>query len=288
MKYAKSVMTENPKCIQSGELLVDTISVFFKNNIHYAPVITPGDEVLGLLSETALLKASLRHYLDANKHERVYAHRDLLEPVPFVKEDSPIEEVMRSMMQSKSKRVLVHDYRLRLIGIISPKDILRKLHGEHNLSSGMSYELQQVEQQVTSSNPNVKNLHDLVHVYREAFESSPLLMHSVDGRGKVVMANRKIHAELGYDVGELIGKTIFDLYQPGMHEMALHGLENIKNSGGHRSTMTQMVRKDGKAIHVDVVSSALRDSNGSFLSTISVSRVLDSSKDLLFALQRME
>lgn len=288
MRYAKSVMTENPKCIQSGELLMDTIGVFFKNNIHYAPVITPGEEILGLLSEVALLKASLRHYLDAGKNERVYAHRDLLMPVPFVQEETPIEEVIKTMMKSPSKRVLVHDYQLRLVGIISPKDILRRLHGETNLSQGMSYEISQVENRVSNRGGGVDNVKDLVHLYREAFESSPLLMHSVDASGKILMANRKIHAELGYEVGELLGKTIFDLYQKSAHESAMQGLENIKRAGFHRSTMTQMQGKDGNPIHVDIVSSALRDGNGSFLSTISVSRVLDSSKDLLFALQNFD
>lgn len=281
MRDAKSIMTRNPKCIGSGELLIDTINVFFKNNIHYAPVITPADEVLGLLSETALVKAALRHHLDAGKNEKVYAHRDLLEPVPYVNEDAKIEEVMKVMMKSSSKRVLVHDPRLKLIGIISPKDILRRLQGEYNLSKGMNFELKKAE--TTVADAEVKNLQQLVHVYKEAFENSPLLMHSVDGKGKIVMANRCIHKELGYEDNELIGRTMFDLYSHPVHEMAEQGLESIKKAGFHRSTATQMVRKDGHTVNVDIVSSALRDSNGVFLSTISVSRVID-SKELLTAL----
>ncbi len=68
MKTAKDIMTPNPKFISSGEELYKTTELFFENNIHYAPIMTPNKEVLGLLSEMGLVKAALKRYLEPDSH----------------------------------------------------------------------------------------------------------------------------------------------------------------------------------------------------------------------------
>lgn len=50
-------------------------------------------EVLGLLFEVGLIRASLRNYLESAKHEKVYAHRDILEPISKVLEEDSLDEV---------------------------------------------------------------------------------------------------------------------------------------------------------------------------------------------------
>ena len=288
MKTAKSLMTPEPKHIQSGERLLDTIGLFFQNNIHYAPVITPTGEILGLLSEVSLVKAALRHYLDPGKNEKVYAHKDLLDPVFFVQDNDSIDDVVKAIMKSPSKRVLVKDFKDRLCGIISPKDILRFLAGEQHQMIQINDHLKKYEEKTKNLSMKVQTLQDLVHIYREAFDNSPLMMHSLDNRGKIVMANRKIHQELGYEPSELIGKDLKDLYPHTMHDLAMQGLESIKRVGFHTTTITQMVKKDGHTFNVDIVSSALKNSEGTFLATISISRPLESSKLVIDALKAYE
>lgn len=288
MKSARSLMTPEPKHIQSGERLLDTIGLFFQNNIHYAPVITPTGEILGLLSEVSLVKAALRHYLDPGKNEKVYAHKDLLDPVVFVQDNDSIDDVVKAIMKSPSKRVLVKDFKDRLCGIISPKDILRFLAGEQHQMIQINDHLKKYEEKTKNLSIKVQTLQDLVHIYREAFDNSPLMMHSLDNRGKIVMANRKIHQELGYEPNELIGKDLRELYPHTMHDLAAQGLESIKRVGFHTTTITQMVKKDGHTFNVDIVSSALKNSEGTFLATISISRPLESSKSVVDALKAYE
>jgi len=285
MKLARALMTHDPRYIQSGERLIDTIDLFFKSNIHFAPVITPVGEILGLLSEVSLIKASLRHYLAPEKNEKVYDHKDLLEPAHFVKETDSIDEVVRTLIKSTSKRVLVLDDKLQLTGIISPKDILRFVTGMEHQKIQMNEQLRKYQETTKTLSSQVQNLQDLVYIYKTAFENSPLMMHSVDPKGNIVMANRKIHQVLDYENGELIGRSLTDLYPHTMHELAFDGLEQIKRVGVHASTMTQMVKKDGHTYNVDVVSSALKDSQGVFLATITISRPLESSKALMDAIQ---
>ncbi len=279
MRFAKDVMTPNPKSIPAEERLIDTLELFFKNGIHYAPVVNKDKQVLGMLSETALVRATLRNYLDAGRNELVGAHQQLLEIVPFVGEDAPIQEVMNTMMASPCKRVLVQDGNRQLVGIISPKDILRKIHAEHIHSMKMADDLKGV-----GANKDLHKLQDIAHVYKAMFENSPSLMHSVDNHKNVIMANRRLHAELGYADGELIGRKVYDLYPANLHAEVDQALQQIKASGYNRSTISQMLKKDGKIVHVDVCSSSLKDVNDSFLSTITVSRIIEDSKDLLTSL----
>lgn len=279
MRFARDVMTPNPKWISSEEPLINTIDLFFKSGIHYAPVVTPQLQVLGLLSETALVKATLRHYLDAGKNERVGAHRDLLDPAPFISDGAAIQDVMRAMMESPSKRILVQDGQFKLVGIISPKDILRKVHGEHISSAKMSSDLKDL-----NAKKDVKSLEELIHVYREIFENSPLLMHSTDAKGVIVMANRRLHSELGYEVGDLVGKPALSLYPSDLHHEISQALQTTKDAGHSRSTLARMLRKDGIPVFVDMVSSAIKGSDGGFLSSITASRTINDSKDLLTSL----
>lgn len=285
MKTAKSIMTPDPKHIQSGDRLLDTIGLFFQSNIHYAPVITPTGEILGLLSEVTLVKAALRHYLDPGKNEKVYSHKDLLDPAVFVQDNDSIDDVVKALMKSPSKRVLVKDFKDRLCGIISPKDILRFLGGEQHQMIQINDHLRKYEEKTKNLSIRVQTLQDLVHMYKEAIDSSPLMMHSLDAKGNIVMANRKIHQALGYEMGELIGKSLNQLYPHTMHDLAREGLESIKVVGFHNSTTTQMVKKDGHTFNVDIVSSALKNHDGAFLATISISRPLESSKGVVDALQ---
>jgi PAS domain S-box-containing protein len=102
------------------------------------------------------------------------------------------------------------------------------------------------------------------------------MMHSVDKEGRIIMANAKIHRVLGYEDGELVGMTIFDLYAKSCHHEALSGLKKIQEAGVHNSIYSTMMTKRGAKIRVDIVSSALLGLHKEFLGTISVSRIVDS------------
>lgn len=52
-------MTPNPKMIGSGSTLKDVLHLFLENGITSSPVINPLGEIMGMLSEITLLKASI-------------------------------------------------------------------------------------------------------------------------------------------------------------------------------------------------------------------------------------
>ncbi len=63
--------------------------------------------------------------------------------------------------------------------------------------------------------------------------------------------------------------------------MARQGLETIRQTGEHKTTMTAIVRKDGSMMHVDLVSSSLKSPKGVFLGTITAARPVVESRTIL-------
>jgi predicted transcriptional regulator len=124
MNHAKDLMTKDPIVIQSGWEIREAIHVFQEHNIHSAPVVTPLGEVLGMMTELSLVKASLRNYLDSGKSEKVVHHSDILEAAFFVNEEDSVGEVVKAMFQAPHHRILVMNKNKKIVGFISPKDII--------------------------------------------------------------------------------------------------------------------------------------------------------------------
>lgn len=283
MRQAKDLMTHNPKYIQSGEELRDAVTFFLQNDVRFAPVITPLNEIIGLLSEFSLVKASLRQYLDPEKHEKIIHHKDILEEVHYVDEDDSLDTVIKTLIKSPTHRVLVLNKQSKLVGIISPKDILRFISGERKKTIDLRTELETTKKQAEKLAMQLTSLKENLSKYQGLYNETPYMMHSVDSNGTIILANKKIHTLLGYKEGELIGKNLTDLYPKNMQHEALQGLKKIIEEGFHHKTYTSFLTKDGNKIRVDIASSSLKDKNGKFMGTISISREID-SEHLLRAL----
>lgn len=275
-KTAKEIMTPNPKFIGSGDSLETAIKLFFENNIHYAPVITPNKEVLGLLSEMALIKASLRHYLEPDKLDKVFHHKELFEAPVYLDESESIDDVVKTISKSSTNRLLVKNKQGLLVGIISPKDLLSLVSGQQKKSLNLRLELEKAKEESKLLSNKLSDVENMFKIYRNVFEESPYMMHSVNDQGRIIMANRCIHATLGYEKDELIGKSLSDIYPKTILHEAVGGLDKIKKNGHHHVTYTSMVKKNGEKIRIDIASSALTSPRGDFLGTISISRLVDS------------
>lgn len=276
MKTARDIMTKNPKTIGSGEELRNTIKLFLESSIHHAPVVTPMGEVLGIFSEFGLVRAALKHFLDNDNHEKIINHKELLEEAICVYEDDSLDEVVKAMMKSPNRRVLVISVVGKLSGIISPKDLLFCLHGETDKQYNLQLELENTRKYANKLGVQIKDMQDKIKIYQNFIQDSPNMIHSTDKFGIIIMANKKIHQLLGYEDGELIGQNIKILYPDSIIHDALDSLKQIQENRVQKSTYTTMLKKDGTKIRADIASSALVDAHGNFLSTITISREIDS------------
>ena len=203
--------------------------------------------------------------------------------IPFLELDrrteaSHLDAMRAQQIQHRNHRLLVRDDKKKIIGIISPKDIMRAMIGVSNPSQNLKEKLKEAEEQLQTSLHKISEIEKHLEVYRSVFQETPYMIHAADFSGKIIMSNRSEHEALGYKMGELIGQSIYDLYAPQMHAEAKRGLELIKEKGFHHMTYTTLVKKDGTPLRCDIVSSAMRDKDGQFLSTVTVLRPVDSEE----------
>lgn len=269
-------MTSQPKTVGSGDSLADVVRLFLEKGITSSPVMNPLGEILGILTELTLVKAFILHKASLTSSDRVGHHIDLLEPAVYVEDWRTLTEVMKAMVSSPTHRLLVHDANKKVIGIISPKDLMKAFVGLP--TENLALKLRQTEERLLESLHELENLQKHLDVYKNIFHEVPYVLHAVDEKGTIIMSNKREHEMLGYKDGELIGRSIFELYAEPMHEAASRGLKNIIEGGHQAVTYTSLRHKNGHMVRCDIASSSLRDRNGKFLSTVSVLRPIDSDE----------
>jgi PAS domain S-box-containing protein len=108
-------------------------------------------------------------------------------------------------------------------------------------------------------------------LFKSIVEHFPDIIHSVDAQGHVVSTNLQSSVLLGYAREEMLGKSVFDLYDQSVQSKATDGLEQLKNDGV-KVIESKMCHKGGDVIDVEVRSLSLYDEDGEFVKTFSIIR----------------
>lgn len=283
IRTAADIMTPDPKMLSSTESLQEVVRYFLDHHIKSSPVIHPNGEILGILTEFSLVKAYMAHKGKFNLSHQVGHHTELLDPVSYIGYDANLFTILNQMIEAPTHRLLVRDIHKKVIGIICPRDLMTIMVGDLQSTHNLQDRLKESEYLLRQSLTKIEQLERHYEVYSQVFHEIPYMMHAVDENGIIIMANKREHKVLGFADGELVGKSIFELYSPSVHGEAKRGLKTVIETGKHSVTYTTLIRKDGTPIKCDIASSALRDENGKFLSTISVLRPID-TEELLRAL----
>ncbi|MCM2283101.1 MAG: PAS domain S-box protein [Bdellovibrionaceae bacterium] len=276
MLLARDVMTLNPLCLSAESDIQDAIRFFLKIHISSAPVINARSEILGQLDELSLMRAFVKHKVQQEKTLKVSDFSHLFSEPQFVSANAPLSEVLTSLIQCPLHRVLVRGGNGGLVGIISPKDVLRALDDKTRPEGTLPAKLRELETNVQKLDVQLQNAEKSLGQYDQLFAASPYMMHSVDRTGKVVMANPALHAFLGYAPGELVGKSVFEIYPKTLHEVVRKSLDQIIQEGRHDLTYSSFQTQAGRAERVEVVSSSIKDDQGRFIGTLTLSRPVDS------------
>lgn len=272
---AADIMTRKPEIVNSSSTIASVAKLFLDHSYSSAPVIGSGGEVLGIIDEFALIKIKLQQHLAGDDRDVLAHHQDTFSAPHFVSENTPLIDLVKEMLVATNHRLLVLNKAKNLMGIISPKDVLRYVVGEKEKVKSVKVQLEETKTSLDKTLKELKKTKSKLEIYKDMVMDSPTMIHSVDANGKIIMANRKMHTLLGYKGHELIGKTIYDLYAEATHADASAGLKKIIESGFHQNTFSTMLKKDGEKVRVDVASAALQDESGNFLATITVSRPVD-------------
>ena len=252
--------------------LADAARFLAAHKLTTLPVLDAAGGIVGVLTDFQLLRFLLRAKKEAS-YIPVSEFSEELDPVVTIAEEDTIVHAFQLMIQSPNHRI----YTLkdgRLTGALSPKDLLLYMAGVKDKSDQAVDAV--VQRQIESILKELQDTRRRLNDYQKMFMDSPYLMHSVDMKGKIVAANRMLHAVLGYKDGELIGKTLRSLYPPESQREAMQGLETVRTLGFHPLVNATMIKKTGEAVRVDIASTLKKDDKGQPDSTITVGRLSDS------------
>jgi PAS domain S-box-containing protein len=110
-------------------------------------------------------------------------------------------------------------------------------------------------------------------------DNFPDMIHSVDKFGNIIFFNRMALELLGYTESELTGMNIRQLYAPEVLAAVEKGFVEIKQSDEKRVESLFLAR-DGTRIPVEIRTLSIRDSNGTFVQTFSISRDIRKLKEM--------
>lgn len=112
--------------------------------------------------------------------------------------------------------------------------------------------------------------------YRTLYRSTPAMLHTVDGDGRIVTVTDHWLQKLGYTRTQVLGRPISDFFVEA--ERKLYGnrkqLRELINEGDFSNIERQLVTRDGKVLDLVISSISHRDENGN------IDRMLVASKDV--------
>jgi PAS domain S-box-containing protein len=281
---AKDMMrTDIP--VLSFDTKVNEAVEFFARTASSFALVTTGTRIHGVLTEANLLRIFLRDR-NAKESAEIIHHRQLFDPAQLAIETETFEDLFKKVLTAVGNRVFVINRKDELVGFVQIKDLWREIAAftkkttADTQGTGEQDPLTRLEQQV-------RNLRNEVFYFSNFFEKSPFMMHSADPAGRIQMANEMLHQALGYEYGDLIGRSIFEIYPDANHDMAREGLKKIMSEGYHEPVKGQMITRRKKTLDVELSSRALIEpSTKAQLGTITVSRLLDMKAHLFMQQER--
>jgi CBS-domain-containing membrane protein len=141
---AADIMTKAPMTLVSSTTIVDAVKLFVDKKFSSVPVITSTKETAGQLTELVLVRILVLHQLQPEKYKQLANCLDLLETPTFVAPTDNVATIMKAIMKSTSRRVLVQNNAGKIEGIISPKDLLRNLMAGNDTAKTIQAEVQKI------------------------------------------------------------------------------------------------------------------------------------------------
>jgi len=149
MQTAKDIMTTPVISVTEEKTIQDVIDLIAKNNFSGVPVVNENNEVIGIISDTDIIRyshetsivpltnlsgwvspyadlsdlATMRKGLESLHRSRV--SKVMTRKIYKVKEDDPVTEVARLMNRRRINRLPVVDNDDKLIGIVTRADLVQ-------------------------------------------------------------------------------------------------------------------------------------------------------------------
>ena len=105
-------------------------------------------------------------------------------------------------------------------------------------------------------------------LYRSLYQNTPVMMHSINSKGRLISVNNYWLKVLGYDRNEVIGRLSTDFLTDSSRRYAIEvALPKFFKTGSANSIEYQMVKKDGEVVDVLLSAVGERDRTGRIIRT---------------------
>jgi PAS domain S-box-containing protein len=102
--------------------------------------------------------------------------------------------------------------------------------------------------------------------YQDLYDNAPDMYVSVDAASALIIdCNQTMVKMLGYAKDEIVGRPIFDMYDPNCRDDVKKAFQAFQETGEVHSAELQVRRKDGTRIDISLNVSAVRDGEGKVL-----------------------
>ena len=125
----------------------------------------------------------------------------------------------------------------------------------------------------------VEALRESEQQWREVFEHNPAMYFMVDATGAVLSVNAFGAMQLGYTVGELVGRSVLDVFLEEDREFVQRNLATcLENLSQSNSWEVRKVRKDGATIWVRESAKAVRRADNRLIVLIACEDITESKR----------
>lgn len=132
MKKARDIMRREMITIGPETTVGESIEIILKHGISGLPIIDNSGDLIGMITEFALLASA---YDRAVQHEPVERH--MTRQIVSVDVDASLHEIADRFIVNRIRRVPVLDNG-KLVGLISRRDVLRGVHQSQQLAASTS------------------------------------------------------------------------------------------------------------------------------------------------------
>jgi PAS domain S-box-containing protein len=139
---------------------------------------------------------------------------------------------------------------------------------------------------------NEKALRESEERYRRHYHDSPVMMHSLDSEGRLLMVSEYWLEKMGYEREEVIGHPFDEFHNPKSAEyFRTQALPTLIRTGSCKNIEYELVTKSGNILDAQVSAIAIYDDDGQMKSTFSVINDITERKQVerqLIQAQKME
>lgn len=126
MITAVDIMTPNASTLSESTRPEEAFQLFVSKKITAIPVLKSTGEVAGILTELVMIRIIIEHR-QKQIPQTLADFSALFYPEKTVLRDATIDKIIKAMVASPTQRVVVKDLGANILGVISPKDILKLL-----------------------------------------------------------------------------------------------------------------------------------------------------------------